>query len=481
MKTHWITLIALLLFGLSAPVVWADELGDLADDSDNETTQEVSAELSDSDDLSADLDQDVDDMLDGEADEEEADDPGLKISIGGYIKMLGYWNREEYSDQLWGMLQNYPTQPPAQDISGFNNVGTRLQLKLEGYLGNRARLFTAFNINYNAANSIHDGTTAADKSRQNGDVRMVEAFVEIYENSRIWKIGPQLVTWSYLEGMEVPTDRVNARDKSYKSTEYEDTKLPSTGVLLTQNIGDSQLEIMAIPVAKTNIGKEFQDHLFPGTETPRDNTPNQTKWATRFSSTVGKLDYAVSYVEGLDPDTDLNAAGNGRAYNRIKSPGLDLQYSLSSWLAKLSYVQTQTEDEDGDNPLIKNSWQKVAIGGEFTVAVSTINLYAGQHQIADYKTDAAAQRTNFPLGQLRERTDFISGHVNANFLTGNALNLVLMAANHWDEDGETVQTLVRTTFKYKIADGLELLVSPTYMDMMDNRFTDFQTEVKYSF
>ena len=73
MKTHWITLIALLLFGLSAPVVWADELGDLADDSDNETTQEVSAELSDSDDLSADLDQDVDDMLDGEADEEEAD------------------------------------------------------------------------------------------------------------------------------------------------------------------------------------------------------------------------------------------------------------------------------------------------------------------------------------------------------------------------------------------------------------------------
>jgi len=281
-----------------------------------------------------------------------------------------------------------------------------------------------------------------------------------------------------MEGMEVPTDRVNARDNSYKSTEYEDSKLPSTGVLLTQNIGDSQLEVMAIPVAKTNIVMEFQNYLYPGTETPLKHTPNQTKWATRFSSTVGKLDYAISYVEGLDSDTDLNAAGNGRAYHRIKSPGLDFQFNLGSWLAKLSYVNTMTEDEDGDDPLIKNNWQKYVVGGEFTMVGSTINLYAGQHLIANFDETAA---TNFALGQIRERTDFISGHVNADFLTGNALNLVLMAANYWDEDGETVQTVVRTTFKYKIADGLEVLFSPTYMDMMDNRFTDLQAEVKYSF
>ncbi len=470
MKKKWITLIALLFLCLSVQTGWADDLDSLSDDL---TTEELS-------DSSDDLNTDDQEEMDSD------DEAGPEIKFGGYIKLLGYWNQEKYSDLLWGMYQGNAamysslyTTPPAQDISGFNNVGTRLQLKIEGYLGDQARLFAAFNVNYNTVGSLHEpDATANDTEKQNAELRMVEAFVEIYEGSRIWKIGPQLVTWSYLEGMEVPTDRLNARDNSYKSTEYEDSKLPSTGVLLTQKIGGSQLEIMAIPVAKTNIGMEFQEYFYPGSEENPDPKPNQTKWATRFSSTVGKLDVAVSYVEGIDPNTDLNATGNGRAYNRIQSPGLDLQYNLGSWLAKLSWVNTITEDKDGDDPFVKNSWSKYVIGGEFTVGGSTINIYAGQHAIKDF--DATAP-TNFMLGQIRERTDFISGHVNASFLTGDALNLVLMAANYWDEDGESVQSILRGTFKYKIADGLEFLFSPSYMDMMDNQFTDIQTEVKYSF
>lgn len=68
--------------------------------------------------------------------------------------------------------------------------------------------------------------------------------------------------------------------------------------------------------------------------------------------------------------------------------------------------------------MIKNSWSKYVVGGEFSISGSTINIYAGQHTVAYYKTDTAAQNTNFLLGQPWERTDFISGHVSANFLTG---------------------------------------------------------------
>jgi hypothetical protein len=121
------------------------------------------------------------------------------------------------------------------------------------------------------------------------------------------------------------------------------------------------------------------------------------------------------------------------------------------------------------------------IGAVFSVGVSTVNIYAGQHTVENFKTDEISEQTSFLMGQLRERTDFISGHVNANFLTGDALNLVLMAANYWDEEGESVQTMVRGTFKYKIADGLDFLFSPSHMNMLDNTFNDFQTEVKYSF
>ncbi|MBT3227023.1 MAG: hypothetical protein HOK67_02560 [Deltaproteobacteria bacterium] len=485
-----IILITLLIFGLSLQTALADDLDDLDSLSDSMTSDQQGSSNSDLEELDA-ADFDELDMDSEQVEEMESSDDasGLKVNFGGYLKMLSYWNQEKYSDLLWNMFQSYPTQPPAQDLSGFNNVGTRLQLKIEGYLGEHARLFSAFNINYNIAGSIHDTTTTTtDGQKQNADLRMVESFVEVYEGSRIWKVGPQLVTWSYLEGMEVPTDRVNARDNSYKSTEYEDSKLPSTGVLLTQNISSSQFEVMMIPIARTNIGMEFQNYLYPGAEDSPKRKPNQTKWATRFSSTVGKLDYAISYVEGIDPNADLHVAAIvggqpvfGRAYNRIKSPGLDLQYNLGSLLAKLSYVNTMTEDEDGDSLLIKNSWNKYVIGSEFSVGGSTVNIYAGQHTIQDFKIDAFSQQTNFLLGQIRERTDFISGHINANFLTGDALNMVLMAANYWDEEGESVQTIVRGTFKYKIADGLDLLFTPSYMDMLDNQFTDIQTEIKYSF
>lgn len=483
----WIPSIILLFFGFLLHPVWADDLDDLSELSDETVTGASNNISSAADELGDDL---GDDPGDSDTFSDETDDEmddmeeaaSLKITFGGYIKMLAYWNREKYSDLLWEMYQAYPTQPSDREISGFNNVGTRLQLKMEGYLGDHARLFSALNINYNTVGSIHDENAAANYSeKQNAEVRLVEAFVEIYESSRIWKIGPQLVTWSYLEGMEVPTDRVNVRDKSYKSTEYEDGKLPSTGILLTQKMGEaSRFEVMMIPVAKTNIGMAFQDYLYADDTSYPEPKPNRAKWATRLTSTIGKLDWAVSYVEGTDPDPDLSATF-GKKYNRIQSPGLDLQYNLSSWLAKLSYVNSITEDEDGGDPMIKNSWSKYVIGGEFSVSGSTINIYAGQHKVADYKTDAAAQQTNFLLGQPRERTDFISGHVSADFLTGNALNLVLMAANYWDDEGKSVQSVVRSTFKYKIADGLEVLFSPTYMDLMDNQFTDIQTEIKYSF
>jgi len=186
-------------------------------------------------------------------------------------------------------------------------------------------------------------------------------------------------------------------------------------------------------------------------------------------------------VDGLDVAPDLTETGDGKAYNRVRSPGLDLQVNFGSFLAKLSYVEYQTEDTEGDDPLIKNAWRKYATGVEFNIGGSTINLYGGQILINDFKDDAIAQSTNFLLGQIRERTDFLSGHINANFLTGDALSLILIAAGYWDEEGEGVQSFGKATLKYKIADGLEFLFSPMVSDMLENRFTDVQAEIKYSF
>ncbi len=472
----WILITAILLIGLLPENGFADDLDDLMDLSQAPAATDTGANVEKSAGSSG-----------------AAGVSGLSVNIGGYLKTLGYWSQERYSDTFWQeMYLNLPARPADQELSGYTNVGTRLQVKLEGYLGDRARLFTAVNIDYNTAHSLHSYTLHTDEDRPDDvDLRMIEGFAEIFEHSRVWKVGMQLVTWSYLEGLEVPTDRVNAWDRSYKSTEYEDSKIASTGLLVTQRMGSVYLEAMAIPVAESNVNPAFYDYLYTGKEEEISQCkPDDGKWAARLFGTIGYLDWAVSYVDGPDPVADIYVYSEegtgamlvGKTYNRIRSPGLDLQYNLFDVaLAKLSAVYTFTEDEDGDDPMIKNSWGKYVVGAEFTVSGSTINLYAGQNFITDFKQGAPYNETNFLLQQIWERTDFISGHANIDFLTGNALNLVLMGANYWDQDGQPVQTVARATLKFKIADGLEILFGPTYSEILNNYFTDVQAEVKYSF
>ncbi len=464
-----------------------DDLGDLADESGTESLTELEESSSYS-----------------EKNEEKS---SFSLNIGGYLKALGYWNEERYSDTLWedtytAVYKNRFKKeiPPDQKINGYNFIGTRLQLQLEAFLADRARMFSAFNINYNTAHSIHDSSGDSSSAEQ-GSIRLVESYIEIYQGNTTWKVGSQLITWGYMEGIEVPTDRVNARDFSYKSTEYEDGKLPSTGILLTQHLWDSYLDIMFIPIARVNTNMEFQEYLYPEESEVVENKPNNGKGAVRFSSSIGNLDFALSYVEGLDPAPDLIpstitdlmtfdpktgekqylVSPTGKQYNRLRSPGLDLQYNFSSVLAKASYVNNLTEDEDGEDKFIKNNWSKYLVGAEFKLGGSTINFYAGQHLVENFQDDSASSQTNFMMGQLRERTDFVSGHINANFLTGDALNLVLLFAGYWDEESEPVQSNVKATVTYKLADGLEVLFSPSYMDLLDNIFVDYQCEVKYSF
>ncbi len=502
-------LLGSILVGLSFQNGWADDLDDLSElAEDGNSTQNISTEddleqLSESEPSSEDSelfseDSDFSSEDSGENDDSESD---ISLSFGGYIKALCYWNQEKYADGLWEQYQQMKdgglSAPSKQNLNGFNNAGTRMQLKLEGFIGENARLFSALNVDYNSSASLH--SHAGDQEKQNGNVRVVESFIEIYEGSRTWKIGPQIVTWSFMEGIEVPTDRVNARDYSYKSTEYEDGKLPSAGVLLTQPIGDSQLELMFIPVAKTNIDIEFRNYFLQGESDPVEHKPSNAKYAGRFSGSLGNLDYAVSYVEGTDPQPDIvdvptekimNVNGTilpipipltGRTFNRVRSPGVDLQYNFGSWLGKGSFVKYLTADASGDAPTIKNNWSKSVMGAEFTMFDTTINCYAGQTQIENFPEDEKEQEKSFLVGQIRERSDFISGHITRNFLTGNALSVMLMGAKYWDGEGDAIQTNIRANLKYKIADGLEILVGPAYMYMMENEFYDFQTEVKYSF
>ena len=472
----------------------ANELDDLADLSENtpqdEQLEELN-ELEEEDDDLSDLGEESDDLADmgseesesmfeeededEDEDEEDEEEQGPSITFGGYAKALAYWTKSSYSDVVWQQLQSMPTKPEKQKSDGFSNIGARLQLKMEGYLGDKARLFTAINIDFNDVPS-----SEANEDSKAGKLRLVESFIELYDGNSTWKAGPQIITWGYMEGFEVPTDRVNARDLSYKSTEYEDTKLPSTALQFTHTWDNSQLDLIYIPVGKSTVMPDYTDYFFPGGTENTESSTADSKYATRFSQNNGNLDWAISYVTGMDTQADITS-NFARQYNRVSSPGFDFQYNVGGFLAKGSFVKYFTEDKD-DDPLIKNNWSKYILGGEFLAADATFNLYVGQVLVDDFKGETSDQQTyNALLNQVREQTDFISGHITANFLTGNALSLTIFGARYWDKDHSMVQNNLKVTMKYKIANGLDFQVSPAYFDTLGSKFYDLQTEVKYSF
>lgn len=524
MKTSRITCLlisCLISVGLSAHADDLDLLQQLGE-SEEITSSDSLESLGDGDEDLSSLegeDESFDDSFESLSDDSQqisSDESEISLTFNGYLKTILNWNRSVYSDELWTQYQQLAAigapVPQDQTEEKYTFSGVRAQASMEAFHGNNARLFSAFNLDYNTAEKVdtdgYESSVEQNQESQSGSIRIVESFIELYEGSRTWKLGTQLVTWGFMEGFEVPTDRLNARDNTYVSSEYEDTKLPASGILLTQGIGDSALDIVFIPVSKVNINPTFTEYLFPGGNHTRDTIAENSKWAIRFNSSLSKLDYAFSYIDGSDLQSDsllLDATGDemvydasaglnqiladmrrynrsARTYHRLKSAGLDLQLSLDSWIPKLSAVQYLTEDEEGDDPFIKNNWQHYMLGGEFKLGSATLNLYAGQQVVENYQEETPLDsKTNYLNGQRRERTDILSGYLNADFLTGNALNLNLMFAGYWDDEGEPVEGKLKSTLKYKITNGLDVLFAVTQIEIENTKLLDVQAEVKASF
>ncbi len=419
----------------------------------------------------------------GEQDKEESTESANSIQFSGYVKPLAYWGSRNFSSDTWGWLTARQadgiTIPQSKESSGFAAIGSRFQFRMEGYIGTSARLFSVVNIDYNEVVDSSETKT-----------RLIESYIELFSKDVTWKIGNQLVTWGYMEGIEVPTDRVNAFDYAYGSTEYEDAKMASTGILYQRSFSQfSGLDLMIIPAGKVNNDTPDQDRLFSQNN---DNLPvkdeTNIKSAIRYYFTEGNLDLALSYVDGTDPRADVALLGSSpnqslqRSYHRERSPGIDLQYNFGSVLGKIAYAEHYTNDTDGSDPSIKNSWKHLAVGAEFNIGSSIANLYVGTKYVDNFN-DSTNDRmtTNILMGQGYEQVNFISGHIISNFLTGNALTTTLLFASYWNNTGDLVQYIVKPTLTYKMADSLQLQFSPSLMNVTDTLYQLLQLEVKYSF
>jgi hypothetical protein len=252
------------------------------------------------------------------------------------------------------------------------------------------------------------------------------------------------------------------------------------------------LDLVLISEANVNDITPDQDYYY--IEKPDIEAQSKLKYGIRYFTTIGNLDLALSYVDGVDPRLDaallhnqIDMFGNSndalqRSYHRERSPGVDLQYNFGSYLGKLAYAGHYTEDSNGSDASIKNSWHHLAIGTEFNIGSNIINLYTGTKIVEDFDdSNDDRKTTNLLMGQSYSQINFVSGHVSANFLTGNALSTTILFAGYWNPKGEMIQYMVRPTLGYKLIDSLQVMFSPSFLDVNDTSYQSLQLELKYSF
>jgi hypothetical protein len=400
---------------------------------------------------------------------------GLRLSFNGYVKPVAVWEHREFPASFGGIEKDR-----------FTTVGARTQLRATGVIKDRAQFFTAVNFDFN---EVNQRTDTASSTSEIGALRMVESYVDLFGTSTRWRVGSQIVTWSFMDGFEVPTDRLNARDLGYKSNELEDNKLASTGAEFSWSFGDQRMDLFYIPVPKVNrLAPDFENVLNQDQTKGLEVRSGDSQYALALSGQFKPIDYQLTYVDGRNPRADLGGGEEGtcgigtcfKSYQRVQSPGLDLQVNLGSVLGRLSAVYWNTQDIGNDDALIQNDWWQAMVGIEFWLDSALVQLNAGQKQVLDHQKEP--EFNNILLGQTNKAVDIVAGIVTDQFLAGDALELTFLFAYLWDDEtGELVALRIRPSFTYNLADGVALTFIPGFSNEIGIETTEFYVETKFSF
>jgi hypothetical protein len=431
----------------------------------------------------------------GSAQPKAEDAKALKITFNGYVKPLAVWETRTVPEAF--------KSAGAEDLNRFTAVGARTQLRAQGVIKDKAQFFTAANLDFNEVNRGNDTTSTTSEK---GDLRMVEAYIDLFGESTRWRAGSQLVTWGFMDGFEVPVDRFNARDTGYKSVELEDLKLAETGLEFSWTLGVQRMDWFYVPVSKVNrLPPEFERAFIHSGDTESTTQPvtgtdvqsNNSKYAVQFSGTVSPVDYQLNYVDTVDPRTDLviasypastRGAPYAKEFHRTRSPGVDLQFDLGSVLARISTVYFNTDDSNNNDPLIQNDWYQFMVGAEFHFGPALMQINAGRKEVVDWGKGQTEDEQNQAfinnvfLGQPAKSTNIVAGTFSDSYFTGAALKFNLLWAYLWNADnGDLVAVRLRPYFSYNFADGLAITLMPSFSNEVGVQTFEIYSEVKLSF
>jgi hypothetical protein len=251
----------------------------------------------------------------------------------------------------------------------------------------------------------------ARETYSQGDAR--EAFVEKSLGAFDFKLGRQIVVWGRADKLN-PTDSFSSRDFGLLTTDDEDQRRGQFAVQTVFNL--DQLRLIGI------WQPEWRSPKYPiapqtGIEIQSLNPENpQSQFGLKVDSSGGETDWSASYFDGYNrvPDLRVLATGTvnqlGLEYGHIRVYGADFAKAIGEFGVRGEIAYSQTEDNQGDNPLKQNSNLFAVLGADRTIAenlnINSQILYRnvfGHHDpnlISDQNTRAIATQVAITSNQL---------------------------------------------------------------------------------
>jgi len=376
----------------------------------------------------------------------------------------------------------------------LDRLGSRVQLRLSGALGDQAAFYSALDFNYESA----EADPAYNSQRSSGfSIYPVETYIDLFFTNLDLRLGQQFIFWGTTDWIN-PTDNINPWDFVNISAEIEDYRLPVAAAKADFYAGPLSLETVWVPRFQANkIPLAFPDSMagLPVQQLPLQTPENRlsnSEFGLKMDFSLWNVDYALSYYTGFDKNPTLRVTFDparhlfmqSTTYNRYQVFGAAFVTTCNRWAVKGEGAYYLTEDTDGRDIFLQNPHIKYVIGADFLPNNDvTLNLQFVQDILlkfdANYENPLREQN-HMPL--LDQYTQSFSGRIQ--YQIGDFTSLQFISVYNL-KDGDF---FVLPILNYQFADGINIYGGGTVFGGpkdspfgRNKKYSRAFVEVKYSF
>lgn len=312
------------------------------------------------------------------------------------------------------------------------------------------------------------------------------------------RAGKQIIAWGRADRIN-PTDNLTPRDYTALVPDDEDQRFGVPAVRATFFHGGLSLtgiwliefESSVVPLRRPPAPLRIQE---------REPGGGYEQGAVRFEQTGSRVDWSLSYFDGLDTIPDLALERTGPrgpelelSSHRVRVVGADAATAIGPYGLRGEAAYTFTEDDRGDNPYIKNPFLFVVVGADRTFLehlnvnvqyiLRVVTRYQSPFGIADPLAREVAVQSALLVNQLDRVQNSFSLRVSNRWLR-ETLEAELVAVVSVDRFGWVLRPRVTyaITDRWRITVGGDLFGGErlSFFGNLRDNSTAF-AEVRWSF